>query len=91
MADIYILFSCDEWKSNDSMQMICASVYPEKMLDVIENEIDEGNMTFYYGNSEEDESLSAFRKFRSEGADLKFINGPLEYGHLEIVEDGEVL
>ena len=88
---IYILFACDQWKSTESMNLACATTDPEKMMDVIANEIGEGGMTFYYGNSSEDEAPAAFQKFREEQPDLKFINGYLEYGHLETVEDGEVL
>ena len=61
------------------------------MAEVIENELSEGNMSFFWGNSSEDESVSAFRRFLSANPDLKDVNSPLEYGHLEILEDGEVL
>ena len=88
---IYILFACDQWKSADSMRLACASIDPDKISDVIANEISEDNMSFFYGNSEEEDALDAFRKFRREGQEMRFVNSYLEYGHLEIVEDGEVL
>ena len=88
---IYVLFSCDEWKSTDSMQMICATTDPNRMADVIEAELAADNMSFFWGNSSEDDFVEAFRRFKAENGDLGDVNSPLEYGHLEIVEDGEVL
>ena len=88
---IYILFACDQWKSNDSMRLACASTDSSRIMDVIEGELSSNNMSFFYGNSDEGESLSAFRTFRAEQPDLKFVNSSLEYGHLEIVEDGQVV
>ena len=88
---IYVLFSCDEWKSTDSMQMICATTDPGCMLNVIEQELEDGNMSFFWGNESEAESVEAFVRFKTENGDMNFINSPLEYGHLMIVEDGEVL
>ena len=48
-------------------------------------------MEFHYGNADAAESLSAFQKFWKEQPSLDFVNTYLDYGHLEIVEDGEIL
>lgn len=29
--NIYLLFSCDEWKSRDSMRLVCATTELEKL------------------------------------------------------------
>lgn len=88
---IYILFACDEWKSLDSMRLVCASVDADTIMDIIESEIGGDDMGFFYGNHDKDEALDAFHTFRAESQEMRFINTYLEYGHLEIVEDGEVL
>lgn len=88
---VYVLFGCDQWKSAESMRMICASAHPDRIMDAIEGEVEAGDMSFFFGNGDASESLPAFRKFREEGQELRFANSYLEYGHLEIVEDGEVL
>lgn len=88
---IYILFECDQWKSLDSMRMVCASTDARRMATVIDEELAVLNMSFFYGNSDETESQSAFQEFLETDPELKYANSYLENGHLEIVDDGEVL
>ena len=44
--DIFILHSCDEWKSYDGMRVVCASTSIEKIKEAIIAEIKDKNMDY---------------------------------------------
>lgn len=75
-GEIYILYSCDEWKSWDSMRLVAATGSPRQLKKVLVGEIDKNNM--------EIES----RKILS--LPVGEIGSQLDYGHIQIVRDGEV-
>lgn len=57
---IYILYSCNEWKEHSSKRLIAASTDMSMLYTVIGNEILEGNMD--YDGKTNKEGLTAFRK-----------------------------
>lgn len=75
-AEIYILFSCNEWKNRDSMKLVAATSNPLKFKEILTDEIRQRNMEVY-----NDDVLSL---------PIVEINAQLDYGHIEIVRDGEV-
>ena len=75
---IYILFSCDRWKSQESFCMIAATTDIIKLKDIILKEVKKG--TFEPVNK-----LSNIDWFYANG-----INDLLDYCYIAECEDGEV-
>ena len=82
---IYILFSCDEWKSRESMRLEWAGTNKRKLKAFINKKINSADMV--YGS--EDISVSKQKKLFSEDFENNFenIDGNLGYGYLQIVEN----
>lgn len=85
---IFYLQSCDEWKSNDSMQLLFIGTSQRKLKMKISREIEEGNMEY------DDPSLSPkeqAKKFRSDWENEKrdVINSRLTYGYYDYTYNNE--
>lgn len=76
--DIYLLYSCDEWKSWSSISLIMASTSQNKIRKEIKSRVRNGDME--YG--------AEFKNITE--SPLEDINNCLEYGYIDIVVDGEV-
>lgn len=77
---IYLLFSCDIHKSWSSMHLIVATTDIERLNEVIINELSDEDMDYYQSRGKE-----AIEKFL-DNQDYKL----LDYGYVDIVDDGEV-
>lgn len=93
MKTIYILSSCNEWKKRDSMSLVTASTSIRKIKSIIIQEIKNGDMKYKGICREENPSatqqIKALRKDWEEyGND--FVFNCLEYGYVNVVEDGEI-
>jgi len=81
-SDIYILFSCNEWKEHSSMRLIAATIDINTLYSVIGNEIVEGRIN-YRGETKK----AGFRDFKQD-FDLNNINfNFLEYGFVNQTEN----
>lgn len=85
---IFILYSCDEWKSYDGMRVICATTSATKLRDVIIAEIEDENMDYL------DAELSRGDMIKELKQDWKVerrsrINDHLLFGFYDYVYDGE--
>lgn len=87
MKDIYMLFWCDEWKSNASMKLCTATNHIGRFLEALREELLAGNMEVdtydfsFEGMNTPSEIKSRLNKF----------NSILRYGFIDIVKDGEIL
>lgn len=89
---IFVLFSCDEWKSSSSMRFITATLSLETLFYVIKAEILNDNMNYTRGNdnlSIEEQAALFTSDVDEEG--ISFALDNLEYGYVEGVEDGEII
>lgn len=89
---IYVLFSCNEWKSSSSMRFITATLSLETLFYVIKAEILNDNMNYSRGKdglSAEEQAALFTSDVDEEG--ISFALNNLEYGYVEGVEDGEVI
>ena len=91
MKIIYILNSCNEWKETSSMILVTATTSIRKIKSIIIQEIKDGNMEYNRkGDISTTKQIKALKEDWAEyGSD--FVFNALEYGYVEIVEDGEVL
>ena len=70
---VYILFSCDQWKSRDSMRIVGIYSTIRKLVKQIKKEVAEDNM-----------ELGA--DLQDTERDLHYIDSVLEYGSIEKYE-----
>lgn len=70
---VYILFSCDQWKSRDSMRIVGVYSTIRKLIKQIKKEVAEDNM-----------ELGA--DLQDTERDLHYIDSVLEYGSIEKYE-----
>jgi len=77
MKNIYILYSCNEWKNHSNMSLIMASTSESKIRKEIKFQIKEGNME--YG--------ADIKDLKQE--ELSYLNNCLKYGYIQLVTDGE--
>lgn len=83
---IFLLYSCDQWKSKDSERLVCASTELEKIKDAIIEEIKEGNMCYEDENYSVKKMLKNFNSDWDSGYDVDPL---LIYGSFSCVNDGE--
>lgn len=81
MNQIYLLYSCDAWKSHASMKLLMASTIREAIDDLICEKLLSGDMTF--------RGLKGSAAVAAYSADPDTRN--LSFGFLESVGDGERL
>ena len=79
--DIYLLYSCNEWKEYSSMRLIMASTDEEKIIKQIKKEIRSGDMAF-----DGHKGKKGVNSFEERYGDY----GSLEYGFVTIVGDSQV-
>ncbi len=93
MKNIYILYTCNEWKEYSSMSLVAASTSIRKIKSIIIQEIKDGDMEYKGSCSDENASIinqiKALRKDWEEFGEY-FVFEHLEYGYVETVEDGEI-
>lgn len=81
MNQIYLLYSCDAWKSHTSMNLLMASTIRESIDDLVCEKLLSGDMTF--------------RGLKGKAAVAAYSADPdtrtLSFGYLESVGDGERL
>lgn len=89
MKKIYILSSCDEWKSYSTMNLIMASTSITKIKSEIIKQIKEGNIEYNrVGSESKTEQIKDFKEdLKKYKEDFAFNN--LKYGFVNIVNDGE--
>ena len=76
--EIYLLYSCDDWKSYSSFRLVMASTNENEVRKEVIKQVDKGYMDY-------DSCLDEL-----ETLDLESINNILEYGFINIVKDGEL-
>lgn len=94
--DIFILQTCDEWKSHSSMSICMVTTNFDDMARQIKEMIKAGDML--YGADNTEESVDCFyhdwNYFNKSGYNQRVsaskINNLLEYGFIEVWEDGEI-
>lgn len=74
--DIFLLYSCDAWKSHSSMSLIMATKSKRKIKREIMRRVGRKEMSYHDDNMKEGE--------------LTEVNKSLEYGHVVIVKDGAI-
>lgn len=87
---IFLLYSCDEWKTKDSLRLVCASTSANKIKKAIITSIKNNEMEYTDGNELSlTKSVILFKK-DWESALRDIINDRLKYGFTEYVYDGEL-
>ncbi len=93
MKNIYILYTCNEWKEYSSMSLVAASTSIRKIKSIIIQKIKDNDMDYKGRCSDENASITkqikALREdWKEYGEDFVFKH--IEYGYIEVVEDGEI-
>jgi hypothetical protein len=70
----YLLFSCNKWKTHNSMKLIASTDNLQKLKSLISKEIEFGNMEYKKSNS------------KIENQDVTEINNCLKYGYIEVLK-----
>ncbi len=91
MKQIYILNTCNAWKEHSSMFPVAASLSITKIKNLIIQLIKKGDMEYMgrcpVSNPTKDMQTKVFREdFKEHGAEFAF--NSLEYGYVNIMEDG---
>ena len=85
---IFLCYSCDEWKSTDSMVLLMATTSVTKLKMFIANEIIRGGFEWLGEGNTRAQKAASFRKaFSKEARDA--LNSALTYGFFDYVYDGE--
>ena len=89
---IYLLYVCDEYKSRDSMRLVCASTLPGGLKKAIEEMLRAENMEFTSGGRglRPHQQITKFREAWEDHSRVE-LNDMLHYGYIEVVDDGEIL
>ena len=85
---IWILYSCDEWKSYDGMRVVCASTSSEKIKKAIIAEINDEHMDYCDAEWSRSEMV---KEFKSDwGSKIRdYINNNILFGFYDYITDGE--
>lgn len=88
MKNIYLLNTCDEWKSCSSMCCIMATTSLDKLRKGIITKIKSGDIEYKKGwdDATTDEQLAMFKGDWMQNKN--FACDSLEYGYVEIMQDG---
>lgn len=100
MKKIFLIYTCDEWKSAESERLAMATTSKQKVKRFVTKEI-LSKQSFTYGATDDsDDFKSQSNDFRRDwdcatgryhGLTLQDIDRKLEYGRIESVDDGEEL
>ena len=85
MNKIYVLKSCNAWKSYDSTRDIVYTTNLKRLKEVVEKELEENNMEY------DGDFSSDFDKLINDEYLVNYINMKLIYGYLICSKDGEIL
>lgn len=87
---IFLLYSCDAWKSNDSMKLLTATTSTTRLRRFIESKIMSGDMR-YADSGETYCGKKAVQQFRTDWKTITRagINSQLDEGFIDYVYDGE--
>ena len=85
---IYLLYSCDDWKTRTGMQIILATTNRGQILKKIAKEIKNGGML--YQGEKGAEAAKAFLEDNKNNS-TEDITGYIQYGFVESFNDGEEL
>lgn len=91
---IFLLSTCDAWKSSASMQpyflVNSQKTGFKRLLNVIREGIRKGVFAYESDDLEKSEQLACFEDDAKQGADSLYydLQTKLEYGFLQLVEDG---
>lgn len=90
MKKIYLLFTCNEFKERSGMRLAVATTYLRKIKSVIIKQIIAGDMEYKRNNGlpKANQCKLLRSDWREFGAQFVFDN--IEYGYVEIVNDGEI-
>lgn len=91
MKNIYILFSCNEWKEYSSMSLVAATASVRKIKSIIIQMIKDDDMEYKRGceNLSKTGQIKMLRKDWDERG-MSFVFDNLDYGYVETVTDGEI-
>lgn len=86
---IYLVYSCDEWKSNSSMGLLMATTSVRRLKAFVAKEIANGNMDYSNGITETPKRMS--EKFQKDFDIIprERVNDNLVYGCIDYCYDGE--
>lgn len=86
---IYLAYSCDEWKSNSSMGLLMATTSVRRLKAFVAKEIANGNMDYSNGITETPKRMS--EKFQKDFDIIprERVNDNLVYGYIDYCYDGE--
>lgn len=84
-SEIFILFSCDVWKTYSSFRFFMATTDPELCVKTIYEELENNHME-YGGYETQEASDLLMRDYSSYG--ISHLDGKLIYGSIIITEDG---
>ena len=85
---IFVLFSCNTWKTYDSMRLVGATTSPTKLKMMIIEEIKDGNMAYKDEEASINQQVTQFKKDFKEKIRGE-INSLLTYGFIDYMYDGE--
>lgn len=88
---IYTAWTCDEWKSYNSMRLLMATTSVRKLRSFVARKI--ADETFIYNKGNELTIPQQVKLFRSdfENSSLATLNDGLHYGFLDDCNDGEAI
>lgn len=89
LDNLYLLFSCDIWKSRDSMRIVCVSDKLCHIGTAVALSIKDDSMEY------DDRSLGTYAEVIEFWADwekeeLELIASKLKYGYIQVVSKGEI-
>ncbi len=92
MKNIYILYTCNEWKEYSSMSLVAASTSIRKIKSIIIQKIKDDDMEYKRGwdDISKTKQIKMLREDWNEKGS-NFVLDNLDYGCVEVVEDGEIL
>ena len=85
---IYLVYSCDEWASRDSMRLEMATTSVRRLKAFIAKKIKDGDYDYNYDSNDHTKQAEEFKRdFDCETRD--WINSKLTYGFYDYTHDGE--
>lgn len=93
---IYLLYCCNEWKSHESMRLLCVCTNLTRFIATVKREVKKGHMDYKCSGddrpSHRKQAASFSKDWELRDEDFWFlVNGDLKYGYIDVVENGEAL
>ena len=88
--DIYILCSCDAWKSYSSMNLICASTKIDDIIKAVKKGIKSGDIVYSDESLLSQKQLIKFQEDLEKNDDVLYTISSCDYCFLSIVKEGEI-